>query len=242
LDVFIHLAGENIAARRWNAQRKVELFKSRCQGTLFVAQKLAQLKKKPKLLLSASGVGFYGDRGAESLTESSSGGKGFLAELAKAWEAALDPAREAGIRCVTLRFGMVLGENGGALSEMLPVFRACLGGRLGPGRQYLSWIAIDDVITALDFVINHQELSGALNLCSPNPVTNKEFTQTLSRVLNRPALLPVPALLLKIIMGEMAKALLLSSIRALPAKLEAAGFKFSYPDLQSCLTHVLAKC
>lgn len=241
LDAVVHLAGENIAGGRWTAARKQRILASRVQGTQLLSQTLARLARPPQVLICASAVGYYGDRGAEQLTEDSSPGDGFLAEVCRAWEHAADPARTAGIRTVHLRFGMVLSAEGGALSRMLLPFRLGLGGRLGSGEQYLSWISLDDAVRALAHLLAHQDLSGPFNAASPHPCTNAEFTRALGQVLRRPTIFPVPAWVLRLVLGEMADELLLASTRAVPARLLASGFSFAHPELVETLRLLLGK-
>jgi uncharacterized protein (TIGR01777 family) len=238
-DVVVHLAGENIASGRWTPARKAAILGSRAGGTSLLAGALAAMAHPPKAFVSASAVGFYGDRGAEPLSEDSPPGRGFLAETCRAWEAATSAASARGIRTVLLRIGMVLDGRGGALARMLPLFRLGLGGRLGDGRQYASWIAMPDLVAAIRHVASHDSISGPVNAISPHPVTNAEFTRCLARVLGRPALLPAPAFALRLALGEMADELLLSSTRAVPGRLLGSGFSFRYPDLESALRAVL---
>lgn len=238
-DAVIHLAGESIAAGRWTAARKSRILNSRVQGTQTLAAALARLPSPPQVLVSASAQGYYGDRGDEQLSESSPPGTGFLAEVCRQWEAATQPAAKAGVRVVLLRLGLILSASGGALPRMLPLFRLGAGGNVGGGRQWWSWIAIDDVVGLIQFALSAAGLRGPVNAVSPNPVTNAEFTRILGRVLHRPALFPAPAFLLRTAMGEMAQELLLSSQRVQPAAALAAGFSFRYPVLEPALRHVL---
>ena len=239
-DVVIHLAGENIAARRWSASQKERIRSSRVEGTALIAKTLSELERNPRLLLSASAIGIYGDRGDETITEDSPCGLGFLSEVGQAWEHACAAARRAGIRVVHIRLGMVLDRRGGALAKMLPIFKLGLGGRLGNGRQWMSWIALQDVISAIEFLISKSDAAGSFNLTAPNPVTNSEFTRTLADTLRRPAFLPVPSAVLKMVFGEMADALLLSSTRVLPKRLQGLGFKFAHPTLEQALRCILS--
>ncbi|MDD2557097.1 MAG: TIGR01777 family oxidoreductase [Desulfuromonadaceae bacterium] len=236
-DAVIHLAGENIASGRWNAAKKERIRMSRVSGTTLLAQCLSEKEVKPELFICCSAVGFYGDRGDEELTEQSSPGSGFLSQVCQEWEAACAPAIEAGIRTVNMRLGMVLSPNGGALSKMLFPFRLGLGGPAGSGRQFMSWIHIDDLCSAVAHIIDKTSLSGPVNFVAPQSVRNKEFTLILGKLLQRPAVLPAPALALRLILGEMANALLLSSARVLPQKLLDSGFRFSHPDLEGALQH-----
>jgi len=241
VDAVVHLAGENIAARRWSADQKARLRSSRVRGTELVAGAVAARGASAPALVCASATGFYGDRGDELLDETSAPGAGFLAELCGDWEAAARPAAEAGARVCHLRFGVVLSPKGGALAKMLTPFRLGVGGRLGSGRQYMSWIALDDAVAALHHALTHDAVSGPLNAVAPNPVTNAEYTRVLARVLKRPAVFPVPAFAARLAFGELADALLLSSQRVAPAALEASGFRFDYPELEGALRHVLGK-
>jgi uncharacterized protein len=237
LDAAVHLAGESIDGR-WTAAKKERILRSRVDGTRTLSNALAIVDPRPSALVCASAVGFYGDRGDEELTDASPQGDSFLAEVVKEWEAASSPADEAGIRVVHLRFGIVLGPEGGALRRMLIPFRLGLGGRLGSGRQWMSWISRDDVLRAIELAIADDALIGAANAAAPNPVTNAEFTKTLAHVLRRPAILPVPAPLLRLGLGELAGELL-ASVRALPARLAEAGFEFADPDLEPALRRLL---
>ncbi len=235
LDAVVHLAGENVGSGRWTSARKARIRNSRVDGTRLLAQTLAGLARPPKVLVSASAVGIYGNRGDEELDEASEPGVGFLAEVCRDWEAATTPASEAGIRVVLARFGVVLAREGGALARLLPLFRFGLGGRLGSGRQFMSWIALEDVVGAIELLLKNESLRGPVNLTSPEPVTNRQFTETLGRVLRRPVLLPAPAFLLRAALGEMADEMLLSSARVLPRRLLTSGYRFSEPDLEGAL-------
>jgi len=237
-DAVIHLAGENIGNARWTPEKKKRILQSRKRGTALLARSLASLKSPPKVLISASAIGYYGDRGEEILREDSAPGVGFLAEVCRAWEEATLPASDRGIRVVRLRTGIVLSTREGALSRMLPSFRLGLGGKFGSGRQYMSWICLDDLIEIFKFALQ-TSLRGPVNMVAPNPVTNLEFVRTLGCVLSRPALLPLPGFALRVLLGEMADSLLLSSARVEPGQLTAAGYRFKYPDLEGALQHVL---
>lgn len=239
VDAVVHLAGANIAAGRWTAARKAAIRDSRVWGTRMLAECAARLTPRPRVLVAASAVGIYGDRGAEELSEDSPPGRGFLAEVCTAWEAATEPAQRAGIRVANMRLGMVLAATGGALPRMLTPFRLGVGGRLGSGRQYVSWIALPDAVRALAAALTNEKLHGPVNVTSPLPVTNREFTRTLGRVLGRPTLLPVPALAVRLLLGEMGRELLLSSARVLPRRLLAAGFAFELPGLEGALRALL---
>ncbi len=241
LDAVVHLAGENIAAGRWTAARKAAIRDSRVNGTRLLCDTLAGLSRPPKTLVCASAIGYYGDRGEELLTEDSSPGAGFLPEVCREWEAATEVAARKGIRVVALRIGVVLSPRGGALSRMLPPFRAGLGGVIGNGRQYVSWIALDDLVGVVLHALRSGELCGPVNAVAPVPVTNREFTEALGKVLSRPTLLPVPAFALRLALGEMADALLLASARVAPRRLEETGYRFRFPELPAALRHLLAR-
>jgi uncharacterized protein (TIGR01777 family) len=237
-DAVIHLAGENIACR-WTKAKKRQILESRLVGTRFLCEKMARWSHPPRVLVSASGLGYYGDRGAEILTEESSHGTGFLAEVAQAWEDSTAPARAAGIRVAHMRLGMVLDGRGGALPQMLTPFRFGLGGRMGNGRQYWSWIALEDVPRVILRLLESDQYEGPINACAPEPVTNREFTRILAGVLHRPALIPAPAFALRLVLGEMADGLLLASQRAQPARLLHGGFEFLHPTLEEALRDAL---
>jgi len=237
--VVIHLAGEPIAAGRWTETQKKKIYTSRVNGTRALAESMASLDKKPATLICASAVGFFGNRGEEVLHESSSAGDGFLPEVVKDWESAADPAREAGIRVVHLRLGVVLSSKGGALKKMLPAFKWGLGGKLGNGRMWMSWIDLEDAANAFVFAMRHPEMKGAYNLTSPNPVRNLDFTKCLGRALRKPTFLPAPAPVLKLVLGEMGETLLLHSTRVQPTALSETGYTFRYPDLRGCLQNQL---
>jgi uncharacterized protein len=234
----VHLSGINVDAR-WTSSYKRKILESRVTSTRALATLLAGLRSRPAVLVSASAIGIYGGRGEEILTEASAPGSGFLASVCVAWEKATQPAVDAGIRVVHLRLGVVLSPAGGALARMLPVFRAGLGGRLGSGRQWLSWITLPDATRAILFALETPSLSGPVNVVAPNPVTNLEFTRALGRALHRPALLPVPAFALRLAFGEMADSTILESERVTPDRLITAGFRFEYPCLDAGLRAVL---
>jgi uncharacterized protein (TIGR01777 family) len=238
LTAAIHLSGANVAAHRWTAAYKREIWRSRVESTRTLATALATLNDPPQALLVASATGFYGDRGDEFLDENYGPGSGFLADTCREWEAAAQPAVNAGIRVVHLRFGVVLGA-GGALAKMLPVFRLGLGGRLGSGRQWMSWISLDDVVAAILFALDTPALSGPLNLTAPNPVTNAEFTRALGRAVHRPAIFPAPAFALRLALGAMANEALLASARVVPSRLTSAGFQFAHPTINAALAAAL---
>ncbi len=238
-DVVIHLAGENIAAGRWSKARKERLFHSRCRDTWLLSQALCRLYQPPKLLITASAIGFYGHRGDEELTEESSKGQGFLADLCSKWEAATEAIENRGTRVVHARFGAVLSARGGMLRRLLPAFRLGLGGNLGSGEQYLSWIGIDDLLGALYHALRTDEIQGPLNVVAPEPLRQKEFAKILAKHLHRPRLLNLPTFALKLALGEMAEELMLASARAVPEKLLKTGYQFRYPDLATALQFVL---
>lgn len=241
-DAVLHLAGENVGSGRWTAARKAAIRDSRVNGTRFLCDILAGLARPPKTLVCASAIGIYGDRGEDALTEESPAGAGFLPEVCREWEAASAPAARKGIRVVALRIGMVLSPKGGALARMLPLFRAGLGGVIGGGRQYVSWVALDDLPLILLHALQCGDLSGPVNAVAPRPVTNREFTKALGKALSRPTPLPVPAFALRLAVGrEMADALLLASARVLPRRLEETGYPFRYPELPAALRHLLRK-
>lgn len=241
LDAVVHLAGENIAAGRWTTARKERIRASRVRGTRFLAETLAGLAQRPRVFACASAIGFYGDRGEEVLDEASPAGQGFLAEVCRDWEAAAEPARQAGVRVVHLRFGVILSPLGGALAKMLLPFRLGLGGRIGSGRQYLSWIALADALRAIHHALLREEVLGPVNVVAPNPASNRDFTKTLARVLWRPAFFPMPAWAARLAFGEMADELLLASARVLPRRLQETGFRFDHPDLEEALRHLLGQ-
>jgi uncharacterized protein (TIGR01777 family) len=239
LDAAIHLSGANISAQRWNAARKREIVESRVGSTRALLKVLMALKQPPATLLCASATGIYGERGDEILDEESPPGEGFIADTCRAWEAEASAASEAGIRVVHLRFGVVLAAEGGALGRMLPVFRLGLGGNLGSGRQWMSWIALNDAVRAIFYILDAGALRGPLNIIAPNPVTNAEFIRALGRSLHRPAMIPVPRFALRLAFGEMADEVLLASTRAVPDRLLQAGFTFELPNLDSALKAIL---
>jgi hypothetical protein len=241
LDAVVHLAGENIAGGRWTTARKERIRDSRVKGTRLLSEALAGLQRPPKVLVAASAIGFYGDRGDEILNENSAAGAGFLADVCREWEVAAEPARRAGIRTVHVRFGVILSPKGGALPKMMLPFRLGLGGRIGSGRQYVSWVAIDDVVGAIHHALMCRELSGPVNVVAPRPVTNREYTRALAGVLHRPALFPLPAFVARLMLGEMADELLLGSQRVEPQRLLQTGYRFDYPELTPALNHLLGR-
>ncbi len=239
-EAVIHLAGEPVAAR-WTAAKKRRIRDSRVLGTAHLCEALAGTAQPPRVLISASAIGFYGDRGDEILREDSTPGPGFLAEVCRQWEAATKPAADAGIRTVQLRIGVVLAAQGGALKEMLPPFRMGLGAQIGDGRQWMSWIHLQDLVGAILGFLDSDAVQGPVNLVAPEPVRNSEFTRTLAKVLSRPAVFRMPGFALRLIFGEMADAVLLASQRVDPARLVASGYQFRYPELRSALGNVLGK-
>ncbi len=239
-DAVVHLAGAGIGDKRWSAARRHEIVSSRVQSTALLARTLGGLNRPPTVLVSASAVGYYGDRGDEELTEDSDPGSGFLAEVCRAWEDATQPASHAGVRVVTLRSGVVLSAHGGALARQLPLFRAGVGGRLGTGRQWLSWISLADEVTVVLRALDDPSLEGPVNATAPVPVTNREFTRALGRALHRPSVLTVPAFALRVALGaDFASEMVLAGQRVLPATLIANGFTFAHADVESALAAIV---
>jgi len=234
-DAVVHLAGDNIASSRWSEKKKESIFLSRCRDTWLLSHALARLQRVPKVLFSASATGFYGSRGDEMLTEESRKGTGFLADVCAKWEESTKAASDRGIRVIHGRFGAVLSPKGGILKKMAPVFRLGLGGKLGSGQEWMSWISLEDLMRAIEFLLKRTDLSGVFNFASPNPVRNTAFTKALAACLHRPACFPVPAFILKLIFGEMAKELFLASTRAVPKRLTESGFEFSHPFIEAAL-------
>jgi uncharacterized protein (TIGR01777 family) len=241
LETVVHLAGENIAEGRWSEAKKIRIRESRTKGTQRLCEALARLAHPPGVFICASAIGYYGDRGEEILREDSKPGSGFLPDVCREWEGATATAAQRRIRVVNLRFGVVLSPSGGALAKMLPPFRMGIGGRLGNGKQYMSWIALDDAVGVIHHALVTEALNGPVNAVSPSPVTNLEFTKTLGRVLSRPTLFPVPTLAARMAFGEMADALLLASARVVPVRLQQTGYRFQYPDLEGALRHLLIR-
>ena len=239
-DAVVHLAGESVVGR-WTDAKKQRVRESRVQGTRNLAEALAAAPQRPRVFISASAIGYYGDRGEETLREESSSGSGFLPEVCREWEAAAEPATKAGIRTAQMRFGIVLSASGGALRKMLPPFRMGVGGNIGSVRQWMSWIDIDDVIGAIQHAMKTDTLRGPVNVVGPNPVRNAEFTKTLASVLSRPAIFPMPAFAARLVFGQMADELLLASQRVEPAKLTASAYIFQKPDLRLALATILRK-
>jgi uncharacterized protein (TIGR01777 family) len=240
IDAVVHLAGAGIGDKRWSPARKREIRDSRVRGTDLLARTLARLSRPPPVLVSGSAVGYYGDRGDAELTEQSASGTDFLAGVVRAWEAAAQPAVDAGIRTVYLRNGVVLAADGGMLPRLVTLFRFFVGGRLGSGRQWLSWVSIDDEVGVIRFVLDRPDLSGPLNVTGPSPATNAQFTKALGAALHRPSALPIPAFGPRLVLGrEMADEMLFVSQRAVPAALIAAGYDFAHPDVATALHEVL---
>src|SRR5689334_7673639 len=239
LDAVVHLAGESIASSRWSDEKKRTIRDSRVKGTSLLSESLARLSRPPSVFLSASAIGYYGNRGDEVLTEESTPGDDFLANVCVEWENATIPAIEKGIRTVHARFGIILDKNEGALAKMLTPFQMGVGGRIGSGKQWMSWIAIDDVVKGLKFLIDGS-ISGPVNFVAPNPVTNAEFTKTLGRALSKPTLFPMPEFGVRLAFGEMGEALLLSSQRVKPRVLQQTGFSFAQPSLEAALREILS--
>lgn len=240
VEAVVHLAGEPIG-QRWTEAARRRIRESRVESTRLLATAIASLTRPPRVLASGSAMGIYGDRGDEILDESSAAGQDFLAEVASAWEAEAQRAAVAGVRVVTLRTGLVLSPRGGALARLLLPFRFGAGGRIGSGRQWVSWIGLIDTVRGIQHTIDTETLSGPVNLCAPNPVTNAELASTLARVLRRPAFFPVPATALRLIFGEMGEATLLASQRMQPRRLLESGFRFAYPSLEAALRYELGR-
>jgi uncharacterized protein (TIGR01777 family) len=234
-DVIVNLAGENIAGGRWTDEQKRKIRDSRVSGTHLLSEAIAKLNDKVKAFICASATGIYGDRDDEPLDEQSESGGGFLAGVCREWEKACEPAIKAGVRVVNLRLGPILARNGGMLAKLLTPFKMGMGGKVGSGKQYISWVGLDDVVNAIKLAINDPGIRGPLNIVSPNPVTNEEFTRTLGHVLNRPTALVMPAFAARLAFGEMADEMLLASQKVLPQKLTRAGFQFQYPNLEDAM-------
>ena len=239
-DAVVHLAGEPITGR-WNAAKKTAIRESRVKSTRLLCEALARLSKPPRVLVAASASGYYGDRGDEVLREESGAGSSFLSQVCQGWEAATKAAAGGGLRVVNLRFGFVLSRAGGGLAKMLPAFKMGAGGKIGSGKQYMSWIGIDDLLQIILFATTAETLSGPVNAVAPNPVTNLVFAKTLGRVLRRPAIFPMPAFAVRLAFGEMGKELLLASARIEPARLLRAGYQFRFPELEGALRHLLGR-
>ena len=241
LDAVIHLAGENIADSRWNQKKKDRILNSRGHGTRLLAEAITKLKHKPELLISGSAIGYYGDTGDNIVDEDSTRGEGFLSDIASQWEAATQVAQDAGIRTIHIRTGIVLSPNGGVLQKMLLPFKMGFGGVVGNGKQYMSWISIDDIVGIIDYMLNNEKLSGPYNLVAPQPATNYSFTKSLGRALHRPTILPMPAFVARMVFGEMADALLLSSSRVAATRLNALGYTFIDKELDQTLSRLIDK-
>jgi len=239
LDAVIHFAGESISALRWTDEKKKAIRDSRVHGTRTMIEAFARLEKKPKVFISASAIGFYGDRGDEEMTETSSVGDTFLSEVSKEWESESRRAEDMGIRTVLLRNGIVLSKDGGALATMMTPFKLGVGGVVGSGKQWMSWVSLDDAVGIVNYALENENLRGAVNVVSPNPVTNEEFTKTLGEVLYRPTFLPLPEFVVNLVFGEMGDALLIDSTRVVPKRLLDSGFKFRYPEIKSALENAV---
>jgi uncharacterized protein (TIGR01777 family) len=240
IDVVVHLAGENVSGLRWTDEKKKAIRDSRVLGTRNVVDAISKLKKKPHTFIASSAIGFYGERGDEEVTESSAAGDNFLAGVCKEWEAESRRAEDAGIRTVLLRTGIVLSKDGGALATMLTPFKLGVGGVVGSGKQWMSWISLEDEIAVINFAIENENIRGAVNAVSPNPATNEEFTKTLGEVLYRPTFIPLPEFAVSMIFGEMGDALLLASTKVMPKRLEDAGFEFKHPNLKEAIESAVA--
>ncbi|MBL0349864.1 MAG: TIGR01777 family protein [Elusimicrobia bacterium] len=238
-DAVVHLAGKSIAAGRWTRKLKNEILQSRVVGTELLAQSLAGLARPPKAFVCASAIGFYGNRGHDALGETSPAGTGFLPDVCRAWEAAAEPARQKGLRVAHVRFGVVLSERGGALAKMLLPFKLGLGGTLGSGDQFMGWISLEDAVGAVRHVLSTATLEGPLNAVAPQALTNREFTKALGRALHRPTIFPVPGFAARLVLGEMAEALLLASQRVEPRRLLESGYRFRHPDIDAALKALL---
>ncbi|MBD0252982.1 MAG: TIGR01777 family protein [Rubrobacter sp.] len=238
-DAVVHLAGESIAEGRWTEEKKRRILESRQKGTRLLAEKVAGLSEPPSVMVSASATGYYGDRGNELLTEESESGDLFLSGVCREWEAGADPAREAGVRVVHPRFGIVLSTEGGALGATLPIFKLGGGGKVGSGRQYWSWVSFDDVIGTIVYLMENEDLSGPVNVVAPDPPTNAEYTRVLGEVLNRPTFFTVPAPAARVALGGIADELLLASARVEPARLQETGYSFRHPELEGALRYLL---
>ncbi len=239
LDAAVHLAGESVADGRWSDEKKRRILDSRVKGTKLLSETLARLNPKPGVLVSASAIGYYGNRGSELVTEESTTGEGFLAGVVRQWESSTTAATQAGIRVVLLRLGIVLSTKGGALGKMLTPFKFGVGGKVGDGKQYMSWIAIEDVVGIIEYALADKTLSGPVNTVAPSPVTNAEFTKALGSAISRPTIFPLPAFVARLAFGEMADETLLSSTRVLPERLTKSGYKFQFSNLDDALRNAL---
>jgi uncharacterized protein (TIGR01777 family) len=241
VDCVIHLSGENIAEGRWTEGKKKSIIESRTKSTAIIAEAMANMKTPPKVFISASATGYYGDRGESIVTEDDEPGSYFVSKICHEWEKAAEPAISKGIRTALIRIGTVLTPEGGALQKLLPTFRFGLGGKIASGNQYMSWISIDDVIGAIHHIIMDDNIKGPVNLVTPEPVTNRELTKTLGKVLTRPAVFTVPSFAIRLFFGEMGNELLLSSAKVKPSKLLNSGYRFRFPTLEGALFHLLGK-
>jgi len=242
LDVVIHLAGANIAGARWTKNYKQQITSSRIEGTRLLCSVLGKLQQPPKVLCSASAIGFYGNHlPQETIDETAGAGADFLANLCQEWEGATQPAQDAGIRVIHMRFGAVLSSSGGAIAKMFVPFKCGLGGKLASGKQMFSWIALDEIPVIISYMIEKEDISGPVNVVAPHPVSNAEFTKEFGRVIRRPTILPVPGFALRLLLGEMADSLLLGGARVIPQRLQRSGYSFQYPDLHSALTAALSR-
>jgi uncharacterized protein len=241
VDAVVHLAGEPIGAVRWSADKKRRILDSRVNSTRLIAETLARLDDGPRVLVTASGINYYGDRGDERLTEDSPSGEGFMAEVCRQWEAATAPAEAAGVRVVRVRTGIVQSPQGGALAKLLPMFKTGVGARLGSGDQWTSWISLDDVVGIYHHALTTGSVSGPVNATAPEPVTNRDYTDVLGRVLGRPTVLTVPRFGPRLVLGELADELLFASMRVLPERARAAGYEFRHPTLEGCLRDILGR-
>ncbi len=238
-DAVINLAGDGIANGRWTEEKKRRIVDSRVNGTRLLSETMAKLSRKPATFINASAIGFYGSQGDELVDEDSGPGEGFLARVCREWESATAPAEQAGIRVVKLRLGVILTKDGGIMGSMLQPFKLGLGGKVGAGNQVISWVAMDDVVAAISFILSHQTLRGPINVVAPRPVTNAEFTKTLGRVLSRPTFMTMPAFAARLVFGEMADEMMLSSTRVAGKVLNDAGFRFHYPELEGAVQELL---
>jgi uncharacterized protein (TIGR01777 family) len=235
VEAVIHLAGDSVASSRWTAEKKSKIISSRMDTTRALCDAMGRMRKPPSVMICASAVGLYGDRGDELLDEESAPGRGFLPEVVAAWEAACAPARNLGIRVINVRFGVIVSPNGGALSKMIPAYRLGLGGRLGSGRQWWSWVSLNDVIGIIEYCLTHDAVRGAVNVVAPSAVRQIEFAQALGRALHRPSIIPMPAMVLKWVLGQMADEMLLASARIIPRRLTDSGYVFRDPELLPAL-------
>jgi len=235
----IHLAGAPIVDKRWSKERKELIYDSRVKGTRILCEAIAKVKRRPKILLSASAIGYYGDRGDEILDESSSSGDGFLAEVCRDWEAAVQPAVDVGVRVVLMRFGIILSTEGGVLARMMPVFNRGMGGKLGSGDQYMSWISLQDVYYVISDLLHDDRVEGPINMVSPGPVTNTQFTKALGKAMHRPTMMGASERMLRLAMGEMADEALLASQKVIPKRLVDADYDFRFKDIEKTLDHLV---